>query len=147
MNIRVNFLNGNLYWQSKITASAVRASNVLSDPAFIAKVRAVPKFDYTGDTPGQVADAIAQAGDIPVNVSFYSKLFTRAIAFEDNQGVHFNVCKEKYGAGSAGDLAHEFMHRLGYQHNGNAAAGNENTVPYLIGSMVDEFVNPGLSNA
>lgn len=143
MNIVINFLNGSDYWQEKVKASAAEASKALSDPAFLAKIRAYPMFDYTSDTPAQVADKLEQAGDVTVKVGFFSKWFTREIAFEDANGVHFNTRKESAGAGGPGDLAHELMHQLGYQHNGNSAAGNQYTVPYWIGDQVDQFLNGG----
>lgn len=142
MNIKVNFLNGNQYWRDKVNASAARASAVLSDPAFIAKVRAWPGFDFTHKTPAQLADMIQNAGDVQINVGFYRGWFwSKAIAYEANGAVEFNTRKEAYGAGSPGNLSHELMHALGESHNGNQLAGNENCVPNRIGQWVDEAVS------
>lgn len=140
MNIVVKFLNGNSYWQAKILVSAGKASAVLSDPVFLAKVRAVPKFDFTSDTPAQVGDKLAAAGDVTVSVGFFSKWFTKEIAFEDAGGFHFNTRKEAQGAGGPGDIAHELCHELGWLHRGNARSGNENSAPYWIGDQVDAAV-------
>lgn len=140
MNIIVKFLNGSSYWQAKILVSAGKASAVLSDPVFLAKVRAHPSFDFTGVTPAQVADTLAAAGDVTVSVGFFSKWFTKEIAFEDEDGFHFNTRKDAQGAGGPGDLAHELCHQLGYLHRGNGRRGNEGTVPYWIGDQVDAAV-------
>lgn len=140
MNILVKFLNGNEYWQAKVLKSARQASAVLSDPVFLAKVRAVPKFDFTSDTPVQVGDKLAAAGDVTIQVGFYSKWLTRAIAYEENQAVYVNTRKESAGAGGPDNMAHETMHAMGWSHDGNSPAGQENTVPWLIGSMVDAAV-------
>ena len=137
MRIIVQFLGGTQYWQDKITANAAQASAILSDPAFIAKIRAWPGFDFTGETPDQIADKIQNAGEVTIKVGFYSKWWTRAIAYEQDGAVYFNTRKESYGAGSKGNIAHEVTHALGYEHNGNAAAGNLNTVPYRIGEWAD----------
>lgn len=139
MKIIVSFLSGSDYWRDKVLASAEEASQTLSNPAFLAKVRSWPGFDFCSDTSAQVADKLEQAGDVRVTVGFYSKWLTRAIAYENELGVHFNTRKESYGAGGAGDLAHELCHQLGYRHNGNALRGNENTVPWSIGRWVDEW--------
>lgn len=136
MNILIKFLNGNEYWQAKVLESAKQASAVLSDPVFLAKVRAVPFFDYTADTPAQVGDKLAAAGGVTINVSFYRKWPALAIASETPGQVSFNVCKERQGAGDAENVTHETMHAMGWEHNGNSPRGNENTVPWLIGTMV-----------
>lgn len=136
MNIIVKFLNGNAYWQAKVLKSAEQASQILSDHFFLAKVRAVPKFDFTSDTPAQVGDKLEAAGDVVINVSFYRKWPALAIASETPGQVSFNVCKEKQGAGNPENVTHETMHAMGWSHDGNSPRGNENTVPWLVGKMV-----------
>lgn len=140
MIIDVNFLGGTESWQILVDASAIRAAQILSDPATLARIRAFPRFDDTTDTPDQIASALERAGTIPISVGFYWGLFTKAIAYEENNCVYFNTRKWAYGAGSPGNVAHELMHRLGYVHNGNSAQGNQNTVPYWIGNLVDEII-------
>lgn len=144
MIISVNFLNGSDYWRNKVLASAEDASRALSDPGFIARVRAWPKFDFCDKTPDQVADHLERMDHVTISVGFYKGWFwSRAIAYEENDQVWFNTRKEAYGAGGAPNLAHETMHKLGYRHNGNSPAGNENTVPWRIGQWVAEWLaNP-----
>lgn len=137
MKITVTFLNGSDYWQNKILDSAARASAILSDPAFLEAVRKRGRFDCTTHAPTQVADRLEHAGEVTIKVGFYSRWWTRAIAYEKNDTVFFNTRKESRGAGSPANIAHEVMHALGYRHNGNYTAGNENTVPYVIGDMVE----------
>lgn len=140
MRIIVNFLSGSEYWESKIKANAEEASRRLSDPAFLAWVKSWSQFDFSGDTPLQVSEKLAAAGDVKINVGFYSKLLTLAIAYEEDDAVFFNTRKESYGAGGVGNIAHEVMHAMGYSHNGNSARGNENTVPYRIGEWIETWV-------
>lgn len=141
MRIIVNFLSGNSYWQDLVTQNAAVASERLSDPNFIAWIRSLPGFDNTYDTAAQVADKIENAGEVQINVGFYSSLFTRAIAYEADGGVYFNTRKEKYGAGSVGNIVHETMHAppFNYQHNGNSPVGNQNTVPWRVGNEADTW--------
>lgn len=139
MKIVIEFQNGSCYWIKKIEKNAEQVSRVLSDPAFLAKVRSWPRFDFTEKTPDQDTKAIEHAGTVTIRVGFYSKWFTRAIAYESDGAIYFNVRKEGYGAGSPGNLAHEVMHALGFSHNGNSPAGNANTVPWRVGEWVEEW--------
>lgn len=140
MQIKINFdLSVNKYWRDKLTASALKASVIMSASPFIEAIRTHDGFDSTDETPTQVAVKLSNTGDVEITVGIYSKFFTKAIAYEVEGAVFFNTRKESYGAGSPGNIAHEVMHALGYTHNGNAASGNENTVPYYVGNLVDEM--------
>lgn len=140
MKIVVDFLNGNNYWQEKVLFSAEQASNVLSDIEFIRDLAAFPAFDFTADRPTIISNKLLDTKEITICVGFYRKWLTRAIAYEQNGAVYFNVCKEGRGAGSPGNLAHEVMHALGYSHNGNSPAGNQYTVPWWVGNEVEKFL-------
>lgn len=137
MKINIDFENGTSYWQNLVTENARKAALILSDPAFIQKIRSWAGFDYCGDTPDQVADTIATTREVTIRVGFYSKWLTRAIAYEQDGAAYFNTRKEAYGAGSVGNVAHELMHALGYSHNGNSPGPNQNTVPYRIGQWAE----------
>jgi len=143
MEISLSFRGGSSDWQSFLSESAKTAGAVLTDPDFLTKVGAWPGFDFTTSTPADVAAAIANAGTVTVNISFYSHPLGASIAKEDpaNGAVSFNTAKRHRGAGSPGNVAHEVMHVLGFSHNGNQLAGNENTVPYRIGQWVDEALS------
>lgn len=144
MKVSVKFLGGSSYWQDLVSESARKASRVLSDPTFIQKIAEWPVFDFTTATSQMVADRIRDTLEIDISVGFYYKIFTRAIAYEQNNAVYFNTRKESYGAGSVGNVVHETMHALGYAHNGNAAAGNENTVPYRLGEWASTWIIPDI---
>lgn len=139
MNIVIHFRNGSDYWRSKVTANAAQVSRILSDPRFLELVRAWPAFDHTEVTPPEIAETLRTAGSVEVRVGFYSKWWTRAIAYEDASGVYFNTRKERQGAGGIGNIAHEVCHSLGFSHAGNSPAGQENTVPWRIGGWVETW--------
>lgn len=145
MNIIVKFLGGSTYWQSLILVNAKTASTVLSAPSTIDKISAFPVFDFTADTPAQVADKIAGAGDVTISVGFFWNPFARDIAYEESGAVYFNRAKQSRGAGSPGNIAHETMHALGFQHNGNSPLGQQNTVPWWVGNLVDSINTQGVS--
>lgn len=142
MNIKVTFLNGSQYWRDKVTVNAAIVSSVLSDERFLATVEATTLFDYTADSPFHIADKIRTAGTVSITVGFYWNWFSRAIAYEVEEGVKFNTAKEFYGSGGCGNVAHETMHAAPfyYQHNGNSPGGNQQTVPYAIGNMVQAWL-------
>lgn len=140
MKIISSFLSGGAYWQAKIRTSCEQASEALSDPALLQSIRDHEPFDFTDQTPDQIADHFAMAGEIVIHVGFYSSWLTRAIAYEEQGAVFVNTRKEAYGAGSPGNMAHETAHAMDYEHDGNSAAGNENTVPYVIGNLVDAWI-------
>lgn len=139
MKIIINFLNGDSYWQDKVRVSSDRAADILSSPPFLSKVRSFPMFDFCADSPTHVGDKLESTTEIKINVGFYSKRWTKAIAYEEGGAVNFNTRKEAGGAGSAGNVAHEVMHALGYSHDGNSPQGQQHTVPYAIGNWVDEW--------
>lgn len=152
MIIEVQFVETDTSWDDYIRKNAKRASEAVSDPKFIEKVRAWPRFDYTKKSSSEIANIVKNAGTVKVKVGYYTeggfvlrRVFrtlrnrtTRAIAAEGDGIVRFNRRKKFEGAGSPGNIAHETMHVLGFSHNGNDRNGNENTVPYRIGEWVDD---------
>lgn len=141
MKVNVNFQNGSDYWQQKVLDSADIAGRALSDPGLLDQIRNYPPpFLSTTQTPGQVADRLAQTDQVTITVAFYWNPFGKAIAKEESGLVKFNTAKERSGAGCPGDVAHETMHALGYTHaDGNSPDQTEGTVPRVIGDMVDDW--------
>ncbi len=140
MRIDVKFLNGTTFWQNKVLVNAKRASTVLSNPMFLEKIRTWHGFDDTASLPYQVAASFTVRESIQISVGFYRTWWpwSPTIAYEENGQVWLNTRKSV--AGDPGNLAHETCHAMGYHHRGNAAAGNENTVPYLIGQWVNDWL-------
>ncbi len=137
MKINVSFINGSDYWRNKVLASAKRASEVMSDPVFLASVAKHHGFDFTQMTPADVSHVIENAGEVTIKVGFYKGWWwSKAIAYEENGEIWFNTRKDGYGAGDVGNVAHETLHKMGFSHNGNSASGNGNTVPYWVGEQV-----------
>lgn len=139
MVIELHFINGTPEWQKRVQANAEIAQRRLSSPELLKKVAYWEGFDFTRDEPKTVAMRLVQTEHIHIRVGFYSKWWTRAIAYEDDGVIYFNTRKARNGAGSPGNIAHEVMHVMGYSHNGNSPRGQTNTVPYRIGQWVDEM--------
>lgn len=141
MKLIINFLSGTEYSQNLVRTSATAVSRVFSNPVFLARVASIVKYDFTTETSAQIAETIRNAGEVKINVGFYRGWFwSRAIAYEQDGAIYFNTRKFGYGAGGVENVAHEVMHALGYSHRGNSPAGNENTVPWMIGKMTGQFI-------
>lgn len=111
------------------------------DPAFLQRVRESQPFNHTTDTPEVVANNIEQdTSTIKVGVFKPLWIFSRCIASTDigTKTISFNKYKLS-GTNTAervNTLIHEYMHTLGYTHDGNYnTAYNRGTVPYRIGDM------------
>ncbi len=84
---------------------------------------------------------LSEAGEQVVSISFYNDTNTSAIAFERSDSVFINTAKAEEGAGSAGNVAHEFAHTLGFRHRFNLRLFSSGTVPYRVGELVESIVN------
>lgn len=133
MRIVPKFLNGNDWWQNYVRQNCETGSATLSDPTFLAWIGAQPQFYFTTDTPAQIRDKLTNAGDVEICVRFHWNPFTREIAEEQDGCVSFNTAKCKRGAGGVENCVHETMHAMGWSHDGNQPAGNEDTVPWKVG--------------
>lgn len=147
MQIAIVFLNGSDYWKKKVQDAALKVQGIFSDEGFLQAVAAHAGFDFTADSPAAVASRLMNAGTVSIHVGFYSKCLTRAIAYEQAGAVYFNTRKEAQGAASWQNVAHEVLHALGYSHNGNAPAGQGNTVPYAIPALAEAWLARQLVDA
>lgn len=140
MKVLVQFINGTDFWKDLVINNAWTVSQIISHPDFIEKVANWPAFDFTNQSPREVAETLEQVGDVKIRVGFYKGwIFSKAIAYEEGGAVYFNTRKFAYGAGGVGNIAHELMHALGYSHRGNSPNGNENTVPWRIGQWATHW--------
>jgi hypothetical protein len=140
IEIHPDFIDSSDDWTSRITKNAQLASQAMCTPEFLDRVRSWSDFDWTTDSPVDVANRIAHAGVINIKVGFYSDNSTNAIAYENDGGVYFNKVRASGGAGGIGNIVHEAMHVIGYKHFWNWPWLQGNTVPWRIGGWVDEAV-------
>lgn len=75
--------------------------------------------------------------------TWWQRHFSKEIAYEDSQGVHF--MRSKFDAESfaavCNTVAHEACHAAGYTHPFNECPDRDNSVPYQIGDLVETLVN------
>lgn len=131
-------------WQ---IALAKTANCVLTDKAFLIEVATLPKFDYSNDTGLEVSLKLQK--DMKAYLATYRpKLWnwnSRVIAYRNvgSNIIYFNVRKNPRDSESmTNTCAHELLHLLGYDHNGNGpeSDGRRFTVNYYVGRIAEKYV-------
>lgn len=124
-------------WEAIISESALQATNIIRSPEFSLECQHSRMSRTRGRTVQEVCREVICSGVIRPQVGFYNNPNTRAIAYEDDGALYINVAKFDYGAGSPGNIAHEFAHTLGYTHFTNWAFFGKRSVPYVVGRLVE----------
>ena len=130
---------------SLLKAAVDKCNAVMATDAFKAKVMTMT-FACTMDTGTQVLAKLAQ----PLTVDFFifwpswwKRHFSREVAYEDSQGVHFD--KNKFDGESFAEICntvgHESTHDAGYVHPYEPCADRDNSVPYQIGDLIELLVD------
>ena len=127
-------------WAQRLNESAATAEAILQSEEFASRCRASKMSRTNGKPVEQVCREFSHAGPIKIEVGFYHDPDTRAIAYEQNDVVYVNTAKSE--AGSPGNIAHELAHVLGYTHFTNWAFLGRNSVPYVVGELVDSQAMP-----
>lgn len=107
------------------------------------------KSDLGGDDAVVVRVRRVVAGTVPVGAvhTWNPWAYFRTIAWDGGAGpILFNAARlpGRKEAQISGTLLHEVAHRAGYYHRGNASAGNECTVPYVVGDLAEWVIRAGL---
>jgi hypothetical protein len=126
-------------WRTRLESSAALASTILSSDAFAAKCVEMTMRRTNDRTVSDVCRHVACAGEHQLAIGFFHDANTRAIASEGEDGISINTAKADAGAGTPGNLVHEFTHILGYTHWTNWAFLGKRSVPYMVGNLVDEI--------
>lgn len=130
----------NDYWADLLKNSTEKANESLLSPEF-AKACQNLKLNKTNEkTVQDVCREMACSGDKKLKFGFFDDAGTSVIAREVGNGViEFNIAKPNSGAGSIGNIAHEFSHTLGYRHFTNFSWLGKYSVPYEVGGLVDKL--------
>lgn len=126
-------------WRQKVLQSADEATRILHTPEFAASCQSLRLTRTNGKSVQEVCREMVCSGVVKPRVGFYHKSSTRAIAYEKNGALFINSAKEDAGAGSPGNIAHEFTHTLGYTHFSNWAFLGKSSVPYRVGNLVEHL--------
>lgn len=106
-------------------------------------------FESTSDTNLQVWEKM-QKGDIELDDSVYSPTWrsrlagNRVVGYEDQDGgIHQNrtFLDDASAAFIADNLAHETMHKMGYEHDYGSTPERPYSVPYGVGQIVSTILS------
>lgn len=135
----------NLIWSSDPFKAAILAHT---------KLDGSPGFENTDDDCQAVWDKM-HSGDVEIDDSVYSPTFwqrlrgNNVVGYEDTDGsVHENrtFLDGAIAAFIADNLAHESMHKLGYEHDFEPTAIRPYSVPYGVGEIVNTLLSAKTSN-
>ena len=122
-----------------------QVNTLFASEEFAQEVMSITDFSDTTDTPAQIVAKLQQTLSIDFFIfdpTFWQRHFSKEIAFEDSQGVHF--MRSKFDAESFAEVcntvAHESCHSAGYTHPYNPSVERDDSVPYQIGQLVETLV-------
>jgi hypothetical protein len=141
-NIKLEFSGQtSIYWEHKIQSAAILATKAIQSQEFSAACHDLKLTHTNGKSVQEVCREMVCSSEITLSINFYHDANTRAIAYERDGALFINTAKEKEGAGSPGNIAHEVTHILDYKHFSNWAFLGKSSVPYRIGNLVESLVD------
>lgn len=125
--------------EKKLILEAEKIVNaVVLSPCFDDQFLTVDGLNETKDTPEQVRHKVKKS-HVEMEARFYSKRFTKAVAYREGDSMYFNRSKT-FGWGAcdyASTMLHESTHNLGYGHAFNDYLGRELTAPYFMNTIME----------
>jgi hypothetical protein len=83
-------------------------------------------------------------GDIDIKIELYNKRFSSAVGYTYpntfKTWVNYKFFSNFSEADVAGNIAHEYMHNLGFDHAFNSNPTRKYTVPYAIGTIIRDII-------
>ena len=140
---------------------AVSAVNkALVNPAFLLTIDKVVEFDFSSDghrplTGSQVSNLLAGTNIVATVQTYKGWFWSKALAYVNpgtkvininSRKIFRDYDKKKNIASLAGTILHEYTHVIDsfhpfeMGHGDNYASGKENSVPYLVGELLQEFL-------
>lgn len=144
----VYFVNkSNFDWLEK----TAKVSNcVLNNKQFQSKIKSINKFDYTSDSGGEVLSKYLSGGQSTLFTYRSLNPWTKVIAYTltgNKNDIFYNTRKLNDSNGNPREIKlmvnttiHERGHLVGYGHGNNSSHQKDNSVPYLVGSESENFV-------
>jgi hypothetical protein len=122
--------------KARIEASARTLTGILASDAFAQACRAAEMNRTRGKSVADVCSQLACAGPQTLKIALYDDPDMRTVAFEKRDAVFINTAKDR--AGTPQNLAHELAHALGYSHRTCWGWRRKQSVPYVLGRIVEE---------
>lgn len=103
------------------------------------------KFTSSDDGPAQIRVQIAKNYSVKVTTYTTFLATSKVIGHQSKGVIYLNTRKlRRPDCSIVNTLVHEYMHRIGYAHNGNDPGGNENSVPYWMGDRAEVLCEKGI---
>lgn len=136
-------------WAVKLYQSERAMNAVIQNGRFRAQCIDTPMAQTIKKTIEQVCIDLTCANDpvkpTVIDIDFFNDPSSRAIGSHYKNVVRLNEARIGSGAGSAGNIMHEFAHDKGYTHAAllpflsNYARFVSGTVPYVIGDLMSTY--------
>lgn len=131
----------------KVTTAVAEANKILADPAFYAQIEQHNSFDNTAYTGKQISQEMQNLNKV-IEVSTYWWPLSPSNAGTVSS-IKVNTAKLNGDLASrTNTMVHETVHgvdyltnaRFDYTHDGNEAAGQGGTAPWVIGDIAEHMV-------
>lgn len=136
-------------WIDLQTATA-KANELLHNKNFLALIEEKESFDNTSISGRKIVELI-QSTNTEMYVLTYKSIKRWVYGYEDSRYpdlIHINLWRNEWNIPSlVNTIIHECIHcidslnnQYSFTHIGNSSVGQENTAPYWIGNLAEEFL-------
>ncbi len=126
---------------SWVESLALKANCTVRLKEFQKELSAIEKFDFSDDNGKQVLEKLMY-NNKTITTYRTKNPFSKAIATTyntDKENMYLNTRKNpREYKFMVNTVVHEFLHLVGYSHNGNNPVGKEKSVNYYVGSLAEK---------
>jgi hypothetical protein len=135
--------NDIVYTKSQLAfiKDAVSCANIVAKSPEFKKAVLISQFEQTKQSPEEIYIVMTNGAMSEVKPIYPVNRFTgmTATTFSNDPAIYLNARKARSKALWTGSVLHEHSHKKGYLHRGNTRAGNEKSVPYVLGDIGEKL--------